>query len=112
MENLKKEANSAKAQNSTKLRNVSYEEVYELFAEIENDPKIDLGGGVYVQITDTGSIWDLGIETNNGEFNYTIGCFGDSVASLLSGDENYIDHLTYVLNEYIDYENNKECFNY
>ena len=101
-------ANAAKAQNCTKLRNVSYEEVYELFGEIEKKPKIDLGYGVYIQIIDSDSILDLGIETSDGKFFYTVGDFCNDVVYLLSGSENYIDHLTYVLNEYIDLENKGE----
>lgn len=103
-------ANAVKAQNCTKLRNVSYEEVYELFENYEDmeDSKIDLGCGVYVQITDQGGIRDVGIETSDGNFSYTVGDFCNDVVYLLSGSENYIDHLTYVLNEYIDLENKVE----
>lgn len=99
---------STETENSAKFRKVSYDEVYRLFDNYgewfgdDEDNRIDLGNGVYVQITDRGDIWDVGIETSDGNFQYTIDEFGGFLVSLLAGEEDYIDHLTHVLNEYID----------
>ena len=104
--------NSTETENSAKLRNVSYDEVYELFDNYcrfldDDDNRIDLGNGVYVQITISSfSFWGLGIETSDGNFQQTIDDFGRTMATLLAGEDgDYIDILTHALNEYIDYAN-------
>ena len=92
------------------MRKVTYEEIYDLIYECEEEAKIDLGNGEYVHLTDCdwgwGVPWDWGIETNGG-FCITLGDLCETCAELLGRSEDYIDTFVYLLNEYIEEQNNK-----
>lgn len=90
------------------MRKVEYNEIYNLFDEGDIEAKIDLGNGEYVKLIESNCIWDLGIETNGG-FYITLDCLGGNSALLLSGYEDYINTFVYLLNEYIEEQNNKEA---
>ncbi len=114
----KSKANAAEAnaktaaQKNGMLRKVTYEEIYDLIYECEEEAKIDIGNGEYVLLTDCdwgwGIPWSWGIETNGG-FCITLGDCCETCAELLGGSEDYIDTFVFKLNEYIEEQNKKEA---
>lgn len=82
------------------MREVSYDEIYELFDNCDPDAKIDLGNGEYAQLTDYDNIMDLGIESEGG-FYLTVGDICLSYAELLTDGSDFINTFVYELNNYI-----------
>lgn len=101
------------------MREVTYEEIYDLIYDCAYYNKVELGNGEYVKLKEFDAIWGLGLETNNG-YEVDLGqlfckardnkdycnCVG-TYAELLSGKTDLVQLLVDDLNEYIVEQNKK-----